>query len=293
MAVSVMKKRSKAPPRLGRLTWTLRRRIMYKMAGRRERRGILNKFHRSEKLTLFATLSTIVLLSFTSVAIASSSLNSPTQWAIYGETTQPNDMLNFHPIGHGMSFAVPDVTSSSPNVVNYMLDTYTVSLTEGSVITATISVTGNGLIENPLWSGAPYYSPATPAFVRLFIQANLPNDHSAFCVGGNGNVNNYWWAHGTGAYTFVQGGVSTYILTISLDPSNWSGICGNSVGSVYPPGTPNAGSTMTTQAQFDNALANIKYVGLSFGSGSFFADGVGVDGTTGTATFTLANYAIS
>lgn len=238
----------------------------------------MKTFHNA-RITLFATFIAIALLSFTGVAVASSSLDSPTQWAIYGETTQPNGNLNFHPTGHGMSFSVPDVTSSSPNVVNYLLDTYTVSLTESSVITATFSVTGSGVVENPLWSGYPYYSHATPAFVRLFIQANLPNDHSAFCVGGNGNVENYWWAD-FASYTFVPGGSGGSVtLAATLSPLNWSGICGNSGSSNVP--------------AFENAIANTKYVGLSFGSGSFFADGVGVDGATGTATFTLLSYTVS
>ena len=241
----------------------------------------MKKFHENVKLTLFSTLLAITLLSMTGVAFASSSPNSPTQWAIFGETTQPNGMLNFHPIGHGMGFAIPDVTSSSPSVVNYLLDTYQVPLTEANTITASFTVTtsstGTVVQGNPLWAGAPYHSPVSPAFVRLFIEANLPNDHSATCA--SGNVENYWWAD-VESYTFVNGGTSgTVTMTVSLENANWSGICGNPASSNIP--------------AFDNALAHIHYVGLSFGSGNFFADGVGVNGATGTATFTLVSYTIT
>ena len=249
--------------------------------GAKERRGILRRFHNSTKLTLLSTLVAISLLSLTGVAFASSSLGSPTQWAIYGETTQPNGNLNFHPIGHGMTFAFPDATAGSPTFVNYMLDTYTTSLTESDTISATITIdnpSGATIMGNPLWT-AIYGSPTTPAFVRLFFQSNLPNDGSAVCVPGNDNNGNYWWADPSGAsYTFSGAGTITVTLTATLSSSNWSGICGNGASS-----TP----------AFDNALANVKYVGLSFGSGYFFASGVGVDGTPGSATFTLVSYTVS
>lgn len=242
----------------------------------------MKRFHSSTKLTLLSSLAAITLLSTTSVAFASSSLSSPTQWAIYGETTQPNGNLNFHPIGHGMTFTVPDATAPSPTFVNYMLDTYTASLSESNTITATITIdasSGAALMGNPLWT-AIYGSPTTPAFVRLFFQSNLSNDGSAVCVPGNSNQGNYWWAD-FAAYTFTTGtgGALTTSITATLSPSNWSGICGN--------------SGANTPVAFANSLANIKLVGISFGSGYFYASGVGVDGKTGTATFTLDSYSIS
>ena len=242
----------------------------------------MKKFHDNAKLMVLSTLAAVMLLSFTGVSFASSSLNSSTQWAVYGESTQPNGNLNFHPIAHGMSFAMPDGTASSPTFVNYMLDTYTASLTESNAITATFAVTASAgavIMGNPLWT-TEYGSPTTPAFVRLFVQSNLPNDGSATCVPGNDNEGNYWWADAA-SYTFAPGAGSTVTVTLSaaLSPSGWSGICGNAASA--------------NQAGFDNSIASIKYVGLSFGSGYFFASGVGVDGSTGTATFQLISYNIS
>jgi len=174
---------------------------------------------------------------------------------------------------------MPNATGPSPTFVNYLLNNFTVALTEASTITATINVVPTS--GTPVFVGDTFggINGATPAFVRLFIEANLPSDGSATCVGGNQNVNNFWWAD-VDFYTFTDGGSGgTVAMTVSLNPANWSGICG------HPASADAAG--------FDLALANIKQVGLSFGSDFFFASGVGVDGTTGTANFQLLDYTIT
>jgi hypothetical protein len=231
------------------------------------------------KISVILAMSVLAILPLTGVAFAGSSTGSPTQWAIYEQTTLPNGNLNFHPAAHGMTFSMPDATSTSPAFVNYMLDTYTASLTEGNSITAAFSVTTSSPSTAILGDTFGGLNLATPAYVRLFIQANLPDDGSANCGVGRANVNNYWWAD-VSSYTFTNGGTGgTVTMTATLGNANWSGICGN-------PASSNVQG-------FDTALANVKYVGISFGSGYFFASGVGVDGTTGTATFTLVSYTVS
>lgn len=226
-----------------------------------------------------ATLAILAVLPLTGVAFAGSSTSSPTQWAIYGQSTLPNGGMTFRPIGHGMSFAIPDATSSSPTFVNYMLDTYTASLSESDTITATFAVTATSTSTAIIGDSFGGVNPTTPAFVRLFIQANLPADGSATCVGGHANEDNYWWAD-VSSYTFVKGGSGGSVtMAATLNYANWSGICGNPAS-----GNPSG---------FDQALANIKYIGLSFGSGYYFASGVGVDGSTGSATFQLVSYTVS
>ncbi|HKT21779.1 MAG TPA: hypothetical protein VJR06_04040 [Nitrososphaerales archaeon] len=233
----------------------------------------------TRNIPILLAVSVLALLPLTGVAFAGSSTNSPSQWAIYEQTTLPNGGMNFSPAGHGMSFSMPDATSSSPAFVNYMLDTYTANLSEGNTITATFAVTTSSSSTAFLGDTFGGFNQATPAFVRLFIQANLPNDGSATCGVGRANVDNFWWAD-VSSYTFANGGSGgTVTMSVSLNSANWSGICGNPASA--------------DQSGFDLALANIKYVGLSFGSGYFFASGVGVDGTTGTATFTLTSYTIS
>lgn len=198
------------------------------------------------------------------------------QWAVFEQTTQPNGNLNFHPAAHadniptgGVQFAMPNATGASPTFVNYVLNNFTVALTQSSSITATINVAPTSGVPAFLGDTFGGINNATPAFVRLFIEANLPSDGSAGCVGGNQNVENFWWAD-VQAYTFTSGGSGGPItMTVSLNP---------------------AGLAL---AGFDQALANIKQVGLSFGSGFFFASGVGVDGSTGGATFQVISYTVT
>ena len=240
----------------------------------------------------------LALLSFTGLAYADSPSQPKmvgSQWAVYEQVTLAPGFLNYYPAAHattistgGVQFSMPDAslvsTSNSPTYVNYLLDTFTTSLTTGNTITATINVVTNpsgaspvSFVGNPD-GGCP--SGLCPGAVRLFIQANLPADGSATCLGASGNeynVNNYWWADAA-SYTFVPGPSGTITLTASLSGA-WSGICGN-------PST-------SDPVAFNSALSDIKYVGLSFGSGSFFSNGLGVDGTTGTATFQLISYTIS
>jgi hypothetical protein len=241
----------------------------------------------NKKITATLAIAIFVLSSMAFLAPASAAPSSQpilkgSQWAVYEQRTLPNGNLLFYPthadtISGGVQFQFPDATASAPAYVNYMLDTYTTSLTELSTISATIRVSASsGAV---VFAGNPDGGNPSNTFVRLFIQANLPSDGTASCVGGNKNVNNYWWAD-VSSYTFVTGGSGGVItLTASLNNANWSGICGNPASSNSP--------------AFDVALANIKYVGLSFGSGSFFANGVGVDGTTGSAVLILTDYTIS
>jgi len=240
-----------------------------------------------EILKLLSSVTAISLLSLTGLTYADDLATVGSQWAVYMQNTLPNGNLHFYPAAHattipggGVQFDMPDATDPSPTFVNYMLDTYTVALSESSTIAVTINVVasaaGTAFLGDTFGGSNP--SPPPPS-VRLFIQANLPSDGSAFCVGGNKNLNNYWWAD-INFYDFVAGGSGgPQTFVVSLDHANWSGICGNPASA--------------DKAAFDLAIANIKYVGLSFGSGYFFANGVGVDGNTGTATFQLLSYTIT
>ncbi|MDG6994445.1 MAG: hypothetical protein JRN52_00865 [Nitrososphaerota archaeon] len=255
--------------------------------------GIVSTFNRKRLFTYVLAILAIVALLSSPAAYASTGLQPKmvgSQWAVYEQKTLPSGLLTFYPGAHattmssgGVEFQMPDGTSSAPTFVNYILDSFTTSLSESNAISATIDVVANS--GSPSFLGDTFggYNLATPAFVRLFFQSNLPASNVSSCVGHGSNVNNYWWAD-IDYYTFPSSpnslGASSgqIVLSATLNPSNWSNICGKS-------GSNNPG--------FDQALANVKYVGLSFGSGYFFASGVGVDGTTGSATFQLLSYTIS
>jgi hypothetical protein len=217
------------------------------------------------KLTILATIATLAILSSLSIF---ASADTGSQWVTYGLTTNNGGNVTFSPIAHGTSFVFPNATG---NWVNYMLDTYTASFFTTDGLSATISFTGTGTIMgNPDGcSGEP-----CTGTVRLFFQSNLPSDGSAFCVGGNANVNNYWWSD-TAFYAFTTSSGGTTLTASFSDP--WSNICGQ-------PSSTNGG------AGFMAALSNVKYVGLSFGSGSFFANGVDAQGAE---TFQLTGFTVS
>lgn len=209
----------------------------------------------------------------------------PTPWTIYEQTTLPNGNLNFYPAGHGTMFVMPDATSTSPTYLNYVMRNQIASLAETNTFAATFTLTAT--LGSPSFLGDTFggLNLATPAYVRLFFQSNLPATipTTSNCVGPGHNDNNYWWADAA-SYTFPSApsslsGSLTVSLSAQLSPSAWSNICGG-VGDA-------------NVAAFDSALGNITQVGLSFGSGYFFASGVGVDGSTGSVTFQLTSFTIS
>jgi hypothetical protein len=244
----------------------------------------------SKKVTLVlssAIFLILVLSSFSVFAYADNSIQMVgSQWAVYEQNTLPNGNLHFYPADHadtiptgGVQFSMPDASGSSPTYVNYLLNTFKTSLTESNTITATINVVASS--PTTAYLGNPDGGNPAVSFVRLFIQANLPNDHSAAVCGINKNVNNYWWADAA-FYTFTPGsspGTVTLSASLSTVTGLWSNICGQ--------------TSSANSAAFDSAIASISYIGLSFGSNSFFSNGMGVDGTTGTATFQLLAYTIT
>jgi hypothetical protein len=234
------------------------------------------------KLTLLSTMAIIALLSSTSIAYAATTALPMVgqQWAVY--TT--HGTTHADTIAAGVQFQFSDATSSKPAYDTLMLNTYTTSLTATNILTATINVVTSAsggspvsFVGNPN-GGCPIGT--CPGAVRLYFHANLPVKQAGnpSCAGGGYNVNDYWWAD-VGSYTFVPGSATSVTLSATLNPANWSNLCGQS-------GTD-------TSANFAAALTKVNSFGLSFGSGSHFENGVGVDGTTGTATFQLLSYTIA
>ena len=203
----------------------------------------------------------------------------------------------------GVEFLFPDATATPAGFANLMTNGFTASLTTSNTLTATITIVTSSsatmFVGNPD-GGCPAASPTNcPGSVRLYFTSNLPQAGMSSCLGTNGNSSHtvvanefdYWWSNTpvpamTGIpgsyYQFSPtGGGSNGPITIqvSLNPMSWSDLCGH-------PGTFDL-------AAFMASISNIKDVGLSFGSGFFFENGVGVDGATGSATFQLTSYTIS
>ncbi len=139
---------------------------------------------------------------------------------------------------------------------------------QGKRVTATFTISGaTGAFT---YYGEPDGS-GVPANVRLYFETSN--------AGGFGYTH-FWWSNPSvftpnpWAATLANGSFS---ITALVDPAYWSDWDGK-------PGT-------TVPDGFANAASNVTQIGLSFGGGYFFANGVGT--TDGSGTFTLTSYAVS
>lgn len=110
-----------------------------------------------------------------------------------------------------------------------------------------------------------------PANVRLYFQTD---------TGGKFAETDYWWSNNhpldsVNLQTLVNGGTVT--LSVPLEPQHWSNYNGK-FGTFY------------TNGEFAAAVADVQFIGLSFGGGCFFANGVGV--SQGGGAFQLLDYTV-
>ena len=90
-----------------------------------------------------------------------------------------------------------------------------------------------------------------------------------------GATPNQWWSNPGVVYVTSMKNGQDVTLTVDFDPALWSNYYGHR-------GTESS----TTIAQFEDALANVTRLGLSFGSGYFYSDGFSFN-TGGTAYIEL------
>jgi len=250
------------------------------------------------------TVTSLLLVPVVTVYADTSLRMTGSQWAILEllgskiKTTHANTIST-----GGVEFLFPDATATPAGYANLLTNGFTASLTTSNTLTATIEIITSAsttmFVGNPN-GGCPASAPNNcPGSVRLYFTSNLPQAGMSSCLGLNGNSQHavvanefdYWWSNNQvpattvspgGYYQFSPtggGSGGTITLKVSLEPTNWSDLCGH-YGTV-------------DMAAFTASISNIKNLGVSFGSGFFFENGVGVDGTTGTATFQLTSYTIS
>lgn len=135
----------------------------------------------------------------------------------------------------------------------------------GKVITATFTITGTTDAAFT-YSGAPGACGLNGPFVRLYFTGNGEKSP--------GFYSDFWWSHPGSAALSVTG-TNQVTLTASLaDVAGWSDWNGQSPAS-----------------NFLAAAASVSEIGLSFGGGCFFANGVGL--STGSASFHLVSYSLA
>ena len=190
------------------------------------------------------------------------SVNAAPDWKVY----------NYNPSGRAYATSVATSSSagigfdflSAPNTAFFMTGQQKDLLGNltGKTITATFTIPATT-------ASFMYYGTcgSTPASVRLFFEGNMtgPLDYA-----------NYWWSNPYSA-TLASLVGTTVTLTVPIDPAKWSDWNGQ-WGTTVPDG-------------FAAAAADVSTIGLSFGGGCFFANGVGV--SSGSASFVLSSYSVN
>jgi hypothetical protein len=135
------------------------------------------------------------------------------------------------------------------------------------------------------WTASSYENRgSTPgsAFFRVYFQA----------AEGNPNSNDYWWSTVSCDLNASNG---CFLFADLNNTATWSNLCGKPANDTNTYPGPNCiGGTdpnVSPADGFVNAKRNVKYVGLSFGGGNFFANGV-ANRLAPSAAFTLSSYKV-
>ncbi len=132
-------------------------------------------------------------------------------------------------------------------------------------INATFHISGANSAFTYFGEGTPENSCGTPANTRFFFQTSNA---------GGLDETHYWWSNLEGQ-VLANGSGS---LTATVEPAEWSDFNGHF-------------GTDPNFAGFAAAASNVTLIGLSFGGGCFFENGVGT--TDGSGTFTLDSFTVS
>lgn len=209
---------------------------------------------------LWFVLSAGLIAAFATALPTAAAADNPAPWHVYNLAPSGNALTSPVARGQGSDLATFDFLDTP--TTSYLLNNQIASDLTGKTLTATFSVDGSGtMFSNP--DGG-----AGSATVRFFFQTSNA---------GGFDETDYWWSNSVSAVLTVGAGGT---ITASLGgPATWSDFYGHySTDPLYAAG-------------FAAAASNATYVGLSFGGGFFFANGVGVAG--GTATFHLSDFSVS
>ena len=208
-----------------------------------------------------ATIATALLSSAPVMADASN-------WKVGYYTPSSVGTLSFAQAKPGGGIASLDFTNQSNTAL--LVTTHgtskgdTLGDLRGKTITATFHISDVTGAFTYYGEGTPSNPCGTPASTRLFFQTDN---------GGGFAYTHYWWSNPE-AQVLANG---TWTLTATVQPSEWSDWGGE-------PGA-------TVAAGFLDAASNVKTIGLSFGGGCFFENGVGT--VDGSGTFTLTDFTVS
>ncbi len=177
------------------------------------------------------------------------------------------------------TFSFPFASVNHPSLPAFLTTTSVSSLLgnlTGKTVSATISVTVAGAPVFTYGGQGTWNTGSLPANSRFFFSTSA---NTYTLSQSNNNPTNYWWSNPVSVVLDDQTG--TALLTVSLDPGNWSD------------GSGQFGSDPLAMPGFVSAVQNVGQIGLAFGGGSFFDVGVALVPSTGTADFHLLDYQVN
>ncbi len=138
----------------------------------------------------------------------------------------------------------------------------------GKSVSASFTVSGLTPSISFIYGGEPSCG-GTTAYVRYYFETSNA---------GGFDETHYWWSNPVHIDFSVNGGPVS-LGTVPLTGGNWSDFFGHFGNDISDP---------AYSAGFTAAVSNVTKIGLSFGGGCFFENGVGT--TDGSGTFTLNSY---
>lgn len=180
----------------------------------------------------------------------------------------------YTPSGRALSLASADRTAgglatfdftNQPNTALLVTDQGSSSLLgdlTGKTVSATFEIAAAATF---IYFGEPSCGTNTST-VRLFFQTSNA---------GGFDETHFWWSNPASA--ILANG--TFTVTASVDGAQWSDFFGH------------FGNDPKFAAGFDAAASNVTSIGLSFGGGCFFENGVGT--ADGSGTLTLTSFSVS
>lgn len=216
--------------------------------------------HFRAPVTLATALAAIVIAAMPALAGGSG-------WHV-GSITPSGNTLSFAAVSAGDGIAAFDFTNQSNTslLVTTQGSSSLLGDDRGKTVTATFTVSGatgaftyggEGTAGNPC---------GTPASARLFFETSNA---------GGFDETHFWWSNPASA-VLANG---TLTVTATVNGAEWSDFFGH------------FGSDPNFSAGFDHAAANVTDIGLSFGGGCFFENGVGT--SDGSGTLTLTSFSVS
>lgn len=140
----------------------------------------------------------------------------------------------------------------------------------GKTVSATVGVTVNPTADFDYYGEPDGCGRA--ANVRLYFQTD---------TGGKFEETDYWWSNPVSVdLEALKLGDQTIAASLS-DPSQWSDFYGH------------FGSDPQYAAAFAEAVKDVQLIGVSFGGGCFFENGVGIKAGTGSGSFRLMDYSVT